>query len=150
MHGTCAESITSSRHGLCALNQSANPEAGWYKSCCIEIEVGDIEVTRDFTDVRDVVRAYLALLMQGERGRVYNVGSGAEVRLGDILNRLILLANTPARVIQDPQRMRPAEQRRMRADIRAVQDGTGWRAAFSLDRTLGDILEYWKETLANE
>jgi len=115
-----------------------------------EIEVGDIEVTRDFTDVRDVVRAYLGLLLQGERGRVYNVGSGAEERLGDILSRLISLANIQARVITDPRRMRPAEQRRMRADVRALQERTGWHPAYSLERTLGDILEYWKETLTNE
>ena len=113
-------------------------------------KVGDIDVTRDFTDVRDVVRAYLALLVEGERGHVYNVGTGAEERLGDILSRLISLANVEARVISDPQRMRPAEQRRMRADVRALQERTGWHPAHSLERTLSDILEYWKETLKNE
>jgi len=112
--------------------------------------VGDIEVTRDFTDVRDVVRAYLGLLLQGEGGGVYNVGTGAEVRLRDILSRLISLANIQARVISDPQRMRPAEQRRMRADVRALQERTGWQPAYSLEHTLSDILEYWKETLTNE
>ena len=97
-----------------------------------------------------MVRAYLALLLQGERGHVYNVGSGAEERLGDILSRLISLANIQARVITDPRRMRPAEQRRMRADVRALQERTGWHPAYSFERTLGDILEYWKETLTNE
>jgi GDP-4-dehydro-6-deoxy-D-mannose reductase len=63
---------------------------------------------------------------------------------------LISLAKIQARVISDPQRMRPAEQRRMRADVRALQERTGWHPAYSLDRTLGDILEYWKETLTNE
>jgi len=63
---------------------------------------------------------------------------------------LIQLANVEARVISDPQRMRPAEQRRMRADIRAVRDSTDWQPSLSLERTLSDILEYWKETLTNE
>ena len=104
----------------------------------------------DFTDVRDVVRAYQGLLLQGEHGHVYNVGTGAEVRLRDILSRLISLAKIQARVISDPRRMRPAEQRRMRADVRALQERTGWHPAYSLERTLSDILEYWKETLTNE
>jgi GDP-4-dehydro-6-deoxy-D-mannose reductase len=114
------------------------------------IQVGDVDVTRDFTDVRDVVRAYLALLVQGERGGVYNLGSGVEVRLGEMLDRLIRLANIEARVTSDPQRMRPAEQRRMRADTCRIREAIGWRPLFSLDQTLRDTLDYWKEKLSNE
>jgi GDP-4-dehydro-6-deoxy-D-mannose reductase len=114
------------------------------------IEVGDIEVTRDFTDVRDVVRAYLALFVHGERGHVYNIGSGTEIRLGDLLNRLIQLANIEALVVSDPQRMRPAEQRRMRAETHRIREASGWRPSFSLDQTLVDTLNYWKEKLTNE
>ena len=115
-----------------------------------KIEVGDIDVTRDFTDVRDVVRAYLALLVHGQRGHVYNIGMGTEVRLSELLNRLIRLANIEARVVSDPQRMRPAEQRRMCADTRCIRKATGWQPSFSLDQTLVDTLDYWKEKLAHE
>lgn len=114
------------------------------------IEVGDIDATRDFCDVRDVVRAYLALLQQGETGHVYNVGSGRETRLRDILEHLIRLGGVQARIVPDPQRLRPAEQRRMCADVRRIREKVGWQPSYSLDRTLADILDYWKETLANE
>jgi GDP-4-dehydro-6-deoxy-D-mannose reductase len=114
------------------------------------IDVGDIEVTRDFTDVRDVVRAYFALIARGERGGVYNIGSGTETRLGDILNRLIQLADVRAEVVADPQRMRNAEQRRICADTRRIREAVGWQPHYSLDQTLIDTLNYWKEKLANE
>lgn len=114
------------------------------------IEVGDIQVTRDFTDVRDVVRAYLALIVQGERGHVYNIGSGAEVRLSEVLDRLIRLANIEMRVVSNPRLMRPAEQRRMRADTRHIRKTVGWQPSFSLDETLADTLDYWKERLTHE
>jgi GDP-4-dehydro-6-deoxy-D-mannose reductase len=114
------------------------------------IDVGDIEVTRDFTDVRDVVRAYLALIARGERGGVYNIGSGTETRLGDILNRLIQLADVRAEIFADPQRMRNAEQRRICADTRRIREAVGWQPRYALDQTLIDTLKYWKEKLANE
>lgn len=114
------------------------------------IEVGDIDITRDFTDVRDVVRAYLALIAHGECGRVYNIGSGNEIRLGEILNRLIRLAGIRAEICTDPQRLRSAEQRRMCADTRCIRATVGWQPHYSLDQTLIDTLNYWKGKLTNE
>ena len=114
------------------------------------IDVGDVDLTRDFSDVRDVVRAYLALLSRGERGRVYNIGSGTEVRLDHVLQRLITLGKINPSVIGDPTRTRLAEQRRMCADTRRLRDATGWHPSITLDQTLIDILDDWKNRLANE
>lgn len=114
------------------------------------IDVGDIDATRDFCDVRDVVRAYLMLFLRGESGRVYNVGSGRETRLREILERLTELGGVQARIVSDPARLRPAEQRRMCADTRRIHEQVGWRPQFSMDQTLTDILNYWKEKLTNE
>lgn len=114
------------------------------------IDVGDIDAMRDFTDVRDVARAYLALLSHGERGCVYNIGSGSEVRVGDILQRLLELANVDARVVGDPARLRPAEQKRMRADTRRLRDATGWLPSIEWDQTLIDTLNDWKRRLTHE
>jgi GDP-4-dehydro-6-deoxy-D-mannose reductase len=113
------------------------------------IEVGDIEVTRDFTDVRDVVRAYLALLTQGTPGKVYNIGSGIQTQLRNILSRLTALANVEIEIIQDPQRMRAAEQHHMCADTRCINEAIGWQPQISMDQTLVDILNYWKEKLTH-
>ncbi|MFT3791170.1 MAG: GDP-mannose 4,6-dehydratase [Rudaea sp.] len=114
------------------------------------IETGDIDVTRDFTDVRDVVRAYVALLQHGESGRVYNIGSGRETRLREILGRLIEFGGVQTEIVSAPGRLRPAEQRRMCADTHRIRDRTGWQPRYGLDQTLIDILEYWKEKLTNE
>lgn len=111
------------------------------------IEVGDIDVIRDFTDVRDVVLAYLALIEHGKCGTIYNIGSGEETSLGDILSRLIAVAGIKVEIVVDHARLRPVEQRRMCADTTRMQQVTGWRRRYTLDQTLVDILSDWKEKL---
>lgn len=105
------------------------------------IEVGDIDTTRDFSDVRDVVAAYAALLSAGVPGRTYVVGSGIERRVRDLLAELCQLAGISPEIRQDAARMRPAEQRRMVADATRLRQDTGWAPTLSLQQTLLDILE---------
>ena len=105
-----------------------------------EIVAGNLDVTRDFTDVRDVIEAYLALLENGRKGQVYNVGSGREVRIRDVLEILLDLANVKARVTTDPQRVRHDEQLRMCADVARIKSHTGWVSRIPLDKSLRDIL----------
>jgi GDP-4-dehydro-6-deoxy-D-mannose reductase len=105
------------------------------------ISAGDIDVTRDFTDVRDVVSAYANLLVSGNAGKIYAVGSGIERSVRDILHRLLELAGAEADVSQDPAKFRPAEQRRMVADSSLIRQETGWTPRIPWDQTLVDILE---------
>ena len=106
-----------------------------------EIVAGNLDVTRDLTDVRDVIEAYLALLDNGRTGHVYNVGSGREVRIRDVLDILLDLAKrVKARVTTDPQRVRRDEQLRMRADVAKIKSHTGWVSRVPLDESLRDIL----------
>jgi GDP-4-dehydro-6-deoxy-D-mannose reductase len=107
------------------------------------IVTGDLDVTRDLTDVRDVVMAYLALLDRGRPGEVYNVGSGREVRIGDVLDELLTIAGVTADKVIDPSRIRAGEQRRAVADVRKIESDAGWRASTPLSQTLGDMLEDW-------
>jgi len=111
------------------------------------LQVGDIDVTRDFTDVRDVVRAYGLLLEQGRNGEVYNVCSGREYRIRDLLQRLIALAGVEAAIEQDPARLRRAEQRRMVASFAALHRDTGWRPAIPVEDSLQDLLNDWEKHL---
>lgn len=111
------------------------------------VDAGDLDVTRDFTDVRDVVRAYLLLLERGRTGAIYNVGSGQEVRVRDLLGRLATLGGIDPRIHQDPQRMRRAEQRRVAASFALLEADTGWRPTIGLDRSLADIIEYWNSRI---
>ena len=112
------------------------------------IRTGDIDVTRDFTDVRDVVQAYLLLLEQGKRGEVYNVCSGSEQSIRDVLIRLLQLAGVEAAVEQDPLRLRRAEQRRIYGSPRKLERDTGWARRYSLNTSLADILNDWEAKLS--
>ena len=110
-----------------------------------ELVVGDIDTTRDFTDVRDVVMAYLALLEHGRNGSVYNVCSGQETSLREILRRMLRIAGIEAEPRVDPAKLRPVDQRRVRGDPQALMSATGWRPTIPLDRSLADILDYWQQ-----
>ncbi|WP_396616651.1 GDP-mannose 4,6-dehydratase [Lysobacter soli] len=104
------------------------------------IDVGDIDTTRDFTDVRDVVAAYAAMLRDGVSGTTYLVASGRERRVRDLLEQMCELASVAADIHQDTAKLRPAEQRRMVADASLLTRDTGWVPKISLDTTLLDIL----------
>lgn len=112
------------------------------------LRVGDLDATRDFTDVRDVARAYTALLERGRSGETYNVCSGVERSLGSILARLIELAGIDVNVERDLTRLRPAEQRRVCGNCEKLQRDTDWKPEISIDQSLQDILEDWKERLS--
>lgn len=111
------------------------------------IEVGDIETTRDFTDVRDVVSAYFALLENGIPGEIYNICNGTEIKISEMLNKLIALANIKADIVQNNANLRPAEQRRMIGSNHKLTSATQWKPHFNLDNTLNDILNDWKRKL---
>jgi GDP-4-dehydro-6-deoxy-D-mannose reductase len=114
------------------------------------IVTGDLDVTRDFTDVRDIVSAYFALIERGHRAEEYNVGSGHEVRVRDLLARLASIAGIEVQVVTDSARLRPDEQRRAVADVSKIARDTGWRAMIPLERTLVDTFEYWSERIKHE
>jgi GDP-4-dehydro-6-deoxy-D-mannose reductase len=109
------------------------------------IVTGDLRVTRDLTDVRDIVQAYLSLLDKGRTGEVYNVGSGRERRLSDVLDQMLAIAGITAEVVVDPARVRAGEQQRAVADVRKIATDTGWSAGIPLSRTLTDILDDWNQ-----
>ncbi|WEJ72394.1 MULTISPECIES: GDP-mannose 4,6-dehydratase [unclassified Pseudomonas] len=114
------------------------------------IEVGDIDVTRDFLDVRDVLAAYFALLEHGRNGEVYNVCSGQESRVRDLIGRMARLAEVELEICQDPQRLRRAEQRRVRGSHAKLGQETGWAPVISMEQTLRDILADWDVRVLQE
>ena len=111
------------------------------------VRVGDLAVTRDFTDVRDVVRAYFSLLDAGKAGEIYNVCSGVERTIGSMLDHLIQVAAIDVHIEQEVDRMRQSEQRRMRGDSAKIREATGWRPAIPLGESLKGILAHWEGRL---
>ena len=108
------------------------------------IQVGNLEVKRDFTDVRDVVRAYVMLAEQGKCGETYNVGSGHAVFIHDILKGILKLSKVDIKVQRDSEKFRPVDIPVIEADISKLQSCTGWNAEISLAQTLKETLEYWR------
>ncbi|HLH46695.1 MAG TPA: GDP-mannose 4,6-dehydratase, partial [Acidimicrobiales bacterium] len=102
--------------------------------------VGNLGARRDFTDVRDVVRAYRLLLEHGEAGAVYNVCSGVSRPISEIVDRLLALSGLDVEVRVDPARFRPSDLPDLRGDPSRLTARTGWLPEVDLDRTLADVL----------
>jgi GDP-4-dehydro-6-deoxy-D-mannose reductase len=103
--------------------------------------VGDLEVARDLTDVRDVCRAYRLLLDRSVPGGTYNVASGDAVPLKRVVDLLVEAAGVPIKVERDPERIRPAEVRVVAGDASELRVATGWEPTIPLEETLVDMLE---------
>jgi GDP-4-dehydro-6-deoxy-D-mannose reductase len=122
--------------GLAA--QVADVEAG-RREC---VEVGNLDVIRDFTDVRDVVRAYRLLASRGKPGEIYNLGVGRGTKIADALEHLRSLATRPVAVRVDPARVRPVDLPFLVADAGKLRGATGWEPGFTIEQTLADMLEF--------
>jgi GDP-4-dehydro-6-deoxy-D-mannose reductase len=112
------------------------------------LRVGNLDVVRDLTDVRDVAEAYLALLARGRTGAAYNVCRGEGTRLADLVDALCGRSRIAIRVEVDPARVRPADLRYLVGDPTAIARDTGWTPEIPLTRTLDEVLEEWRGRVA--
>jgi GDP-4-dehydro-6-deoxy-D-mannose reductase len=115
-----------------------------------QLEVGDIDVTRDFLDVDDVISAYFALLEKGTPGQVYNICSGHEQSIRSLIEQLSDLAQIDVQLIQDPARMRRADQRRVCGSHQRLARTTGWAPRISIQQSLRAILSDWEKRVRQE
>jgi GDP-4-dehydro-6-deoxy-D-mannose reductase len=111
------------------------------------LRVGNLQARRDYLDVRDVARAYRALIERGEPGRAYNVGAGTAHSMAELVEMLVELSGTGARLETDPARLRPVDVPLLCGDASAVR-GLGWTPEIPLRRTLADLLEHEERALA--
>lgn len=107
--------------------------------------VGNLAAKRDFTDVRDVVKAYVKLIEKGVPGETYNMGSGHAVEIRRILDMIISLSDKEIRVEIDPNKIRPVDVPIIEADITKLHELTGWEPQIGLEQTIRDTLDYWRE-----
>ncbi|HEY1012855.1 MAG TPA: GDP-mannose 4,6-dehydratase [Herpetosiphonaceae bacterium] len=114
------------------------------------VRVGNLDAQRDFTDVRDVVRAYHLAAVSGEPGAAYNIGSGRPVAIRSLLDILVSLSSAPIEIELDPARLRPADVPLVACDASALRQRTGWTPAIRLEDTLRDILDEWRASVAGE
>ncbi len=106
--------------------------------------VGNLEAQRDFTDVRDIVRAYWLALEKCEAGEVYNICSGRAWVIRDVLDHLLGLSKVKIEVRQDPTRMRPSDVPILLGDHSKFTKVTGWEPRTPFEQTLSDMLDYWR------
>jgi GDP-4-dehydro-6-deoxy-D-mannose reductase len=114
-----------------------------------QLTVGNIEVKRDFTDIRDVVRAYCMLLDKGTSGEIYNVCSGSAIRLADIIQMFESISGTKVNIETDASRVRPNDVPLICGDPKKIREATGWSPQISLPGTMVALLDYWRSRIAS-
>ena len=108
------------------------------------IKVGNLDARRDFTDVRDLARAYVSLIHKGVSSTVYNVSSGVALAMKSVLDALVARARVDVRVDPDPALMRPSDTPVLLGDSTKLRLATGWRPEIPFEQTLDDLLDYWR------
>jgi len=109
------------------------------------IYVGNLEARRDFTDVRDIVRAYWLCMEKGIEGEVYNIGTGKTYSIKEVLDMLLSLVKVEVKIEVDPLRLRPSDVPVLLSDSSKFRELTGWAPKISFTQSLQDLLEYWRK-----
>ena len=111
------------------------------------VNVGNLDAVRDFTDVRDTVRAYWLALEVAEAGDVYNICSGKGYSIRDVLEKLIAASGADVEVVVESDRLRPSDVPLLVGDNAKFVKQTGWHPQIPFDQTLSDVLAYWRERI---
>jgi GDP-4-dehydro-6-deoxy-D-mannose reductase len=109
------------------------------------MRVGNLSAERDFTDVRDVARAYIAALEYGTPGEAYNVASGISRSIQSLLDGLLVHSQRKVTVETDPAKLRPSDTPRQQGDAGKLRQATGWQPQIAFEQTLKDILDYERQ-----
>jgi GDP-4-dehydro-6-deoxy-D-mannose reductase len=113
------------------------------------LRVGNLDAVRDFTDVRDMVRAYWLAATRAKPGEVYNIASGSGITIRAMLDMLLASARIAVKVETDPARLRPSDVEVLIGDYSKFKADTGWEPRIPFERTLSDLLDYWRERVAS-
>jgi GDP-4-dehydro-6-deoxy-D-mannose reductase len=109
--------------------------------------VGNLEASRDFSDVRDIVKAYWLALEKGKGGEVYNICQGKSWKIQEILDMLLGMTSAEIEVKLDKSRLRPSDVPILEGDSSKFRKETGWKPEIPFEQTLKDVLEYWRERM---
>ena len=126
-------------------SQVAAIEHGFQKPV---IRVGNIDAVRDFTDVRDMVRAYWLAVTKATPGEVYNIATGHGIHIREMLDKILAQSKVEVKVEIDPERLRPSDVEILIGDSSKFRADTGWEPRIPFEQTVSDLLDYWRRTLA--
>ena len=121
--------------------QVADIEAGRQEPV---MKVGNLSARRDFTDVRDVVRAYGMIIEKGTAGETYNVGSGHAIAIQEILDKILEESTAEISVEKDPSKFRPVDVPVIEANTNKLREATGWEPQIPLTQTIKETVNYWR------
>ncbi|OGG00519.1 GDP-mannose 4,6-dehydratase [Candidatus Gottesmanbacteria bacterium RBG_13_37_7] len=111
------------------------------------VQVGNIEAVRDYTDVRDMVRAYYLSVQKCKPGEVYNIASGKGWKIKDVLDILLSKTKLKIKIVQDKNRMRPSDVEVLIGDASKYMKQTGWKPEIPFEKTMEDLLDYWRQVV---
>jgi GDP-4-dehydro-6-deoxy-D-mannose reductase len=112
------------------------------------IHVGNMEAIRDFTDVRDMVRAYWLAVTRAKPGEVYNIATGKGIHIREMLELVLSFSRVEVRTEVDPARLRPSDVEILIGDSSKFRADTGWEPKIPFEQTVRDLLDYWRKVLA--
>lgn len=111
------------------------------------LHIGNVDIVRDFLDVRDVVDAYYKLLLHGRKGQVYNVCSGNGIKLRELISIIARILKTEVKLEIDSSKIRPSDNNVIIGDNSKIKAELNWQPIYSLEQTLADMIEYWKSQI---
>src|SRR6185295_8157998 len=114
------------------------------------IRVGNLEAIRDFTDVRDMVRAYWLAVTKAKPGEVYNIATGNGIHIKDLLQMILDRSKVEVRIEVDPERLRPSDVEILIGDSTKFRADTGWEPQIPFEKTVTDLLDYWRDQFARD
>ncbi|HEV7666909.1 MAG TPA: GDP-mannose 4,6-dehydratase [Thermoanaerobaculia bacterium] len=114
------------------------------------IRVGNLDAIRDFTDVRDMVRAYWLAVTKAKPGEVYNIATGTGIHIRDMLQMILDRSKVKVNIEIDPDRLRPSDVEILIGDSSKFRADTGWEPQIPFEKTLGDLLDYWRDRFAQK
>lgn len=111
------------------------------------LHVGNLDTRRDFTNVKDMVRAYLLAIEKGKDGDVYNIGAGISYKISEILSKLVSMSSSRIKIVKDKSLLRPNDNPELICDARKFTKLTGWKPTVPIETTLRDTLDYWRNII---
>lgn len=111
-----------------------------------KLKVGNLQAIRDFTDVKDMVTAYILLMEKGKTGEIFNIGSGQGYKIEDLLKMMLKLSPAKFKIQIDPNRIRPLDNPQVIADNKKIRK-LGWKTTITIEKTLERVLNWWRNNL---
>ena len=112
------------------------------------LKVGNLSAIRDFSDVRDTVKAIYLITHKGKPATPYNIASGKSYSIKEILNKLLKMVDFKVKIIENREEFRKNDIKKLEGSSELLKNHTGWKPMYNLEKTLEDTLNYWRKKVS--